>query len=87
MTPEELEVFRLRVRIMACEFVLKSFYNSAVGNSLAARQPFHDRFLEFQKMHSTVSLKGYPAELSDLASAEYQEALDDLLTKLQNGTL
>ena len=87
MTPDELEVFRLKVRIVACELVLRAFYTALASTSPNAPQVMLGKFQELRKKHSTLAMKGYPPEVSDLMAAEYQDALDDLLNRLESGNL
>lgn len=85
MTPEELEIVRFKVKILALETVLDSFCNAVASSSPTAPAALRMKFQDFRKKHSKIVLPGYSAEYSDLLAGEYQEALDDILTKLENG--
>ena len=79
MTEDELEVLRLKVRILALESLVRALCTGLARTLPSARQAMLDQFQLFRQKHSQVALPGFPPEISDMAAGEYQEALDDVL--------
>jgi len=79
MTPEELSIFRLQAKIEATQIVLVSLVRGLFEqrpNELAA---WKKASVEFA---ATKVVAGVDPAISDLLSAERQEALEDLLSLL-----
>ena len=79
MTEKELEIVRLKAKILALETVLSTLF-SALGRTFPSfSQSFRETGNAMKEEYSMLAVKGYPPELSDLLAGEYQEALDELL--------
>ena len=87
MTEQEFEIIRLKMRIAACEVLLQAFYSGMVGVSPDVPKALHKNFQLIKEKYREISLKGYPAEYSDLMAGEFQDAFADILDKLEKGTL
>ena len=85
MTPEELETFRLKAQLEVLRVLVRGLYTGLANQSESSAVSLHELFAEIRKRHSKVVLKGLAPALSDLFSAEYQEALEDLLAFIESG--
>jgi hypothetical protein len=79
MTEDELEVLRLKVRIVVLESLVHALCTVLARTLPGARQAMLDQFQLFRQKQSQVVLPGFPPEISDMVAGEYQEALDDVL--------
>ena len=79
MTPDELQIIKLKSQILALETVVKMLC-SALGRTFPSfLQSLHESGIRAKEKYSHMSLKGYPPEMSDLLAGEFQEAFDDLI--------
>jgi len=85
MTKEELEIFRLKVRVEALRVLVRGLYTGLANSSPTAKQALRERFAILRKEHSRIVLKGIAPEYSDMLSSEYQEALDEFLKDIESG--
>lgn len=85
MTPQELEMLRLRVQLEALRVLVRGLYTGIANSSPTTPAVLRERFVALRAEHSQIALKGIGPEQSDLIAAEYQEALDDLLQFIEGG--
>jgi hypothetical protein len=85
MTETELEILRLKVRIEVLQVLIRGLYTGLANTSPAVAQTVRDRFSDLRQKHDKIALTGTTPEMSDLISAEYQEALDDALSHIESG--
>lgn len=85
MTKDELDLLRLRLRVETLLLLIRMLYTGLANSSPTAAQAFRDQFARLRQGHSKIALKGMTPEYSDLVAAEYQEALDDILTFIESG--
>ena len=85
MTEAELETFRLKAKIEAIHVLLRMLYTGLANSAPSGPQPYRDQFASLRREHGKIALKGLDPVTSDLIAAEYQEALDDLLTYIEAG--
>lgn len=85
MTPEELDLFRLKVRVAVLLNLVRGLYTGLANSSPAAHEALLEKFSALRQDHSKIVLKGIAAEYSDMLAAEYQEALDEYLKDIESG--
>ena len=85
MTPEELETFRLKAQLEVLRVLVRGLYTGLANQSESSAASLREKFAELREQHGNVVLKGLAPALSDLFSAEYQEALEDLLVYIESG--
>jgi 3-oxoacyl-(acyl-carrier-protein) synthase len=85
MTPDELEVLRLRMQFEALRVLIRGMFVSMSKASPSAAQALREKFAALRSEHAQIVIKGASAEYSDLIAAEYQSALDDLLAFIESG--
>ena len=84
MTPQELDTIKVKVQLQALRVVLRGLY-TGIANSTGAGKALREEFARLRQEHSTIVLKGVNPAYSDMLAAEYQSALDDLLTDIESG--
>ena len=85
MTETDLELWRLKAKIEAIRVLLRVLYTGMANSSPTGAESLRDRFAALRQDHGRITFPGLPPEYSDALSAEYQEALDDLLTSIESG--
>ena len=85
MTEQELEVLRLKLQILVLQELVRMLYSGLANTSPAVAQTLRDQFAKLRKKHAQVALKNVPPEYSDMLAAEYQTALEDLLSLVESG--
>lgn len=85
MTEGELEILRLKLKIEALQVLIRMLYIGWANISPAGAQTLRDQFARLREEHGKIALPGTTPEISDLISAEYQEALDDVLAFIESG--
>ena len=86
MTPEEeLEIFRLKVQLEALRVVVRALLTGIANSSPDGPQILRERFAELRNKHSKITIPGLRTGYSDMLTAEYQEALEDLLSFIEAG--
>ena len=85
MTEAELEILRLKIQLEALRVLLRMLYTGLANSSPSGPQAFRDQFDHLRQEHAKIALPGIAPEYSDLVAAEYQEALDDLLSYITAG--
>jgi hypothetical protein len=85
VTENDLEILRLKVRIEALQLLIRTLYSGLANTSPTAAQTCREQFARLRQDHGKMALTGTTPEVSDLIAAEYQEALDDLLTFIESG--
>jgi hypothetical protein len=85
MTETELEIVRLKVRMEVLRILSRALYTGLANTSPTVAQTIRDRFSNLRQEHDKIALKGMTPEMSDLISAEYQEALEDILSSIESG--
>ena len=83
MTPQELEIYRLKVQMEALRVVVRIIVGGLARSSPIVAQRLLEQFASLRLEHSQIALKGVDPGVSDLAAAEYQEALEDLLSFIE----
>jgi hypothetical protein len=85
MTSEELEQFRLKAQLEALRVLVRGLYTGLANSSPCAAASLRVRFADLRKSHSQVVLKGVDPAYSDMLAAEHQNALEDLLSFIEEG--
>lgn len=85
MTEAELEAVRLKLRIEVHLVLIRMIYSGLANISPAAAQALREKFESLRQDHEKIALRGIPPAYSDLLSAEYQEALGDALSFIEEG--
>jgi hypothetical protein len=85
LTPEQLEIFRLKVQLEALRVLVRGLFTGIANSSPTGPDTMRQRFAELRNEHGKIVLKGAPPEYSDMLTAEYQEALDNLLSFIEGG--
>lgn len=86
MTEQELETIRIRIRLEIFRMLFSNVYTWLARLSSPNVAPILlESFEELRKSHSRVFLTGVAPEYSDMMSAEYQEALDEILKQIEDG--
>jgi hypothetical protein len=85
LTPEELEIFRLKVQLEALRVIVRALFLTIAKSSTTGPQILQDRFDDLRREHGKIMIPGLRPGYSDMLSAEYQEALKDLLSFIESG--
>ena len=85
MTESDLEILRLKAGMEAMRVLIMMLYTGLAGISPNAATIILEKFSALRKEHRKIALQGIDPALSDLVAAEYQEALDDLLSFIESG--
>jgi hypothetical protein len=85
MTEDELEMFRLKVRVEALRVLVRGLYTGLANSSPNGGQAVRERFAALRAKHSKVVISGIAPEYSDMLASEYEEALEDLLKYIESG--
>lgn len=85
MTEQELELLRLKLRIEALQVLVRGIYIGLAALSPDAPQALRVKFEALRRETSLIVLKQYPPEYSDMISGEYQTAINDLLSFIEQG--
>lgn len=83
MTKEELEVLRLKLQLQVHLELIRALYSALAGTSPALAQRFREGFQTARKERQQLALDGLQPGYSDLVAAEYQEALEDALSFIE----
>lgn len=79
MTPAELEVLRLKARIEALLILVRTLYGMVSRLSPNGPALLRAKFQEMRDEYQQVALgKGVSPEISDLLTAEFQDAFADM---------
>ena len=84
MTPDELEVFRFKVKIVALQALLDFVANvlrlrflfSPPAEQQASYESFRKKMEDARRDYESMTFPELPPEMSDLQAAEFQEAFD-----------
>ena len=85
MTEIDLEILRLRLRMEVHQVLLRGLYSGLANIFPSAAKMCRDQFATLRREHSKTAIRGLPPASSDLISAEYQEALEDVLSNIEAG--
>lgn len=85
MDEMDLEILRLKAQLEAVRVLLRGVYTLLANSSSAAARGFRDQFEKLQQEHQKIALQKVDPAISDLMAAEYQEALSDLISFIQEG--
>lgn len=85
MTPDEMEILRLKLRIEVVRVLLRGLYTALAKSSPAAAQALRDQFADLRQRHGQITLPGHPAVYSDMVAGEYQDELNNLLSFIESG--
>ena len=85
MTESELETLRLKMRLEAHQVLLRMMFVGWASISPNGGQTLRGQFARLRAEHAKIAIPGMKPEYSDLVSAEYQEALDDILSDIESG--
>ena len=85
MSPQELELMQIKIKTEILLTLLRGLYTGLANSSPTAMEGIKQNFANLRKQHSLVTIKGLSAEYSDLVSSETQEALEDVLSFIENG--
>ena len=85
MTEAELEIFRLKMKLEVHLVLLRGLYTGLANSSPAAGKALRERFEALRKDHGGIAFQKLREGYSDMLAAEYQEALDDALSSIEDG--
>ena len=85
MTEAELEIFRLKMKLEVHLVLLRGLYTGLANSSPTAGQALQDRFEALRKDHGRIVFQKLREGYSDMLAAEYQEALEDALSSIEDG--
>lgn len=85
MTQEELEALRIKAQLEALRVLMRMLYTGLANSSSSAAIEARAKFAALRQEHGRVVLSDRSAVESDMVTAEFQEALDDLLTYIESG--
>ena len=85
MTEAELEILRLKLRLEVHQVLLRGLYSGLANISPDAAQTCRNQFAALRQEHSKIVIRGLPPATSDMVAAEYQEALEDVLSNIEAG--
>jgi hypothetical protein len=85
MTEVELEILRLRLRVEVHQELLRGLYTGLANSSPTAAQVFRDQFAILRQERSKIAIRSLSPATSDMIAAEYQEALEDVLSNIEAG--
>ena len=85
MTPEELELFKVKAQVLALQVMLRGLYTGLAKGSPSAASSLREEFSALRKDHAKIAIPNLPPEYSDMLSSEYQAALNDLLCFIEDG--
>ena len=77
-------MMRLKLQIEALQLLLVMLYSGVANTSPDGPRLLREKFAKLRQDHLKIALKGAPPAVSDMAAGEYQEALDDLLKRIEN---
>jgi hypothetical protein len=80
MTENELELLRLRCRLLAHEAVLGAVCSALARTFPSFGQSLLESGISAKVEYQTLALKGARPEVSDMIAAEFQEAFDEVLS-------
>jgi hypothetical protein len=83
VTPKELESFRMKMQLEALRVLVQGLYSALANSSPEASANLRERFAELRRSHGQVVIKGVDPAYSDMLAAEYQSALEDLLSSIE----
>ena len=85
MSPEELELMRIKIKSDILLTLLRGLYTGLANSSPSAREALKLNFAALRKQHSIVAIKGIDPAYSDMVAGESQEALEDALSFIESG--
>jgi hypothetical protein len=85
VTEAELQMVRISANLEAIRTLLRGLYTGLANTSPNAAQVIREKFAALRTEQQKVTLRGVDPAMSDLVAAEFQEALDDLLTFIESG--
>jgi hypothetical protein len=65
--------------------LLRGLYAALANITPTGGQSFRNQFQILRQKHATIAIPDISPKISDLVAAEYQEALDDLLSFVESG--
>ena len=85
MSPQELELMQMKIKTEILLTLIRDLYTSSANILPVAKKSINYQFAKLRQEHSTMVIKGIPAEYSNLVAAEAQEALEDVLKYIESG--
>ena len=85
MNEAELEILRLKMRAEVHLVLLRALYTGLANSSPTVAPSLRERFEALRKDHGRIAIPGLAAGYSDLVAGEYQEALNDALSFIEDG--
>lgn len=85
MTEAELEICRLKMKFEVHLVLLHGLYTGLANSSPSAGQALREKFAALRQEHAKIAISNLPEGYSDLFAAEYQEALEDALSSIEEG--
>ena len=85
MTESDLQTLRIIVSITAIRTLLRECLAEMAAVSPERGHRYREIFAKLRSRQQPFALNGIDADLQDLATAEYQNALDELLSYVEAG--
>lgn len=84
MTEIDLKFLKLNCRAEATEIMLVALLSALSRSAPSFAQSLLETGSQMREEYSRISFPGMPPEYSDLYAAEMQEAIDSLLSRIEN---
>jgi hypothetical protein len=81
LTEAELQTLRIIVHLKAIRTLVRSLYIEMASRSPGGPKQYREKFTALRARPQKLCLTGIDPALSDMAAAEYQRALDELLSR------
>lgn len=85
MTEAELQTLRIIVHLKAMRTLVRGLYLEMASISPDGPCRYREKFIALRARPQKLALTGIDPALSDMAAAEYQRALDELLSYIEAG--
>ncbi len=85
MTPQTLEIVRLKAQIHALQVLVRTLFVGLGMQSPTAAAGVRQHFEALRAQHAQITLDHVDPAESDMVAAEFQEAIDDLLRFIEQG--
>ena len=83
MSPEELDLFRLKMQVQSLRLLIEGLYATLGRASPAFASSLSTSFAELRPRYEQVVLRNLPPGYSDMLSAEFQNAFAEILTSIE----
>ena len=82
MTPDQLELIKVKLRLLALEKLLSMIFRGLATSSSTSHQFTIDKLQDFRAGCQHMPLPKCPPEYADMFSREFREIVDELVSSL-----